>query len=290
MKYLYITLFIITLIYTTILPADAQLIIYPPEDEPEIVIYSEEMDYYFYSDGSEVVVNNVAANSQDYINNSIALTTSAYTNWGYGSGENSYNQAIMDSIEKKWGNYQLPISPVLIKATIAIESSFKAEAVSPTGYVGLMQLGTTEATQGGLSLKPCDERYNPEKNISAGLNTLKIKHGVIINPLGLYSDKPWAIRVNKFYQEHGYPTVYQQWVLTLAAYNGGGATVVRAMDYAISEGKDPRDWNNLICQSSPTKSPLYRAIVDVFSSRYALEKYYQMEVYPTKILNLAQVF
>ena len=291
MKYLLTSIIIITLIAISVIPASAQLVIYPAEDNPEVVIYSRSTDSYIYSNDGNIYFNlNDTAPSAQINNNYIAATGTVNTNWGYGSGENYYNQTILEAIDTKWGNYELPISPILIKATIAVESAFKSEAVSPTGYVGLMQLGSTEASQNGLALKPYDERYNAEKNIKAGLGTLKVKHGVIVNPLNLYADKPWAVRVNGFYQKYGYPSVYQQWVLTLAAYNGGGATVVRAMDYAISAGNDPRVWNNITTPSSPSSSPLYKAIVDIFGPRFASEKYYEMAAYPTKIMNLANIF
>lgn len=273
MKFLSLLLFTLFLAGLTCLPAQGQLIIYPADESAAtLTVYSNSDTIKFYTTTSGM----------------IASITDASTDWGYGSKENYYNDLIVTSIENYWGNYQLPITPVIVKATIAVESSFNTSAVSSTGYAGLMQLGTTEASQRGLSLKPSDERFIPSKNIKAGLETLKIKHGVIINPLGLYSDKPWAVNVNNFYEKYGYPTEYQQWALTLAAYNGGGATVVRAMSYAIDEGKDPRVWSNLLNSSNPKSSPLYKSIVATFGSSYASEKYWQMAEYPVKILNLSQ--
>ncbi|MEQ8220986.1 MAG: transglycosylase SLT domain-containing protein [Candidatus Eremiobacterota bacterium] len=209
------------------------------------------------------------------------------TNWGYGTGENKYNQVILNAIEKKWCNYELPIYPILIKATIAIESSFCSNAVSPSGYAGLMQIGKNEAKAQGLSLSPRDERFIPEKNIMAALGTLKTKHRVIKYPAEIYPNKSWAKEVNNFYSKYGKPDLYQEWILTLGAYNGGGATVLRAMNYCIKEGKDPRDWDNIYRPGNPSSSPLYRAIVDVYGSRYARGKFYEMGNYPVKIYNLA---
>ena len=217
----------------------------------------------------------------------IAGTSFINTNWGYGTGENKFNQIILNAIDKKWCNYELPIYPILIKATIAIESGFCSDAVSSSGYAGLMQLGKNEAKAQGLSLSPCDERFIPEKNIIAALGTLKTKHRVIKYPGDVYPAKFWAKEVNKFYSKYGRPDLYQEWILTLGAYNGGGATVLRAMNYCIKEGKDPRDWDNLYRPGNPSSSPLYRAIVDVYGSRYATSKYYQMGNYPLKIYNLA---
>jgi soluble lytic murein transglycosylase-like protein len=223
--------------------------------------------------------------------NIFAQETSYYfinltTDWGYGEKENLYNKIIVDSISKHWGRYELPVYPVVIKATIAVESAFRPEALSYAGYAGLMQIGVTEAKKHGLSLKPKDERFIPEKNIMVGLNTLKTKHHVILCPLDMYSQKKWAQNVNNFYLKNNYPSFSQQWTLTLAAYNGGGATVLRAMSYAIKDKKDPRVWDNLYAPENPKKSPLYRAVVDVYGKSYALSKYYQMGEYPVKILNL----
>ncbi len=209
------------------------------------------------------------------------------TNWGYGTSENKYNQIILTAIEKKWCNYELTIYPILIKATIAIESGFCPNAVSPSGYAGLMQIGKNEAKAQGLSLSPRDERFIPEKNIMAALGTLKTKHRVIKYPVEVYPNKSWAKAVNKFYGTHGKPDLYQEWILTMGAYNGGGATVLRAMNYCIKEGKDPRDWDNLYRPGHPSSSPLYRAIVDVYGTRYAKCKFYEMGNYPVKIYNLA---
>ena len=168
-----------------------------------------------------------------------------------------------------------------------MESSFRPDAVSNSGYAGLMQIGKREAQEQGLSLSPTDERLIPEKNLAAAIKILKIKHNVILHPLELYHNKPWALRVNNFYLNYGYPTIYQQWILTLAAYNGGGATVLRAMNYCILGGKDPRVWTNLVLPDKPGSSPLYKAILDIYGGSYATSKYYQMAEYPIKILDLA---
>jgi len=217
----------------------------------------------------------------------VAGASFIHTNWGYGTSENKYNQIILTAIEKKWCNYELPIYPILIKATIAIESGFCPNAVSPSGYAGLMQIGKNEAKAQGLSLSPRDERFIPEKNIMAALGTLKTKHRVIKYPAEVYPNKSWAKEVNKFYGTYGKPDLYQEWILTMGAYNGGGATVLRAMNYCIKEGRDPRDWDNLYRPGNPSCSPLYRAIVDVYGSRYARGKFYEMGNYPVKIYNLA---
>ncbi len=214
--------------------------------------------------------------------------SSINTDWGFGKNENSYNSAILKACRDKWGDYAPSLPPILVKATIAKESAFKPNAVSPAGYVGLMQLGKNEAVSQGLSLSPVDERYIPEKNINAGIGTLKTKHKVISNPLSFYPNEDFAKNVDKYFSEKGAPTTNQKWFMSLAAYNGGGGTVLRAMDYAIESGRDPREWNNLLePKDSPEKSALYKGIKDVYGDKFAMSKYYEMGKYPTWIMQRA---
>jgi soluble lytic murein transglycosylase-like protein len=210
------------------------------------------------------------------------------TSWGFGERENAYNLIILKACRDKWGSYQPPLPPLLLKATIAKESSFNPDTVSPTGYVGLMQLGKREALSQGLKLEPIDERYIPEKNVPAGVGILQNKHKVMSNPTAQYPAEEWARNVAEYYAKNGAPSDLQKWYLSLAAYNAGGGTILRAMDYAIDRGKDPRAWLNLIePRDKPAESPLYKGIVDVYGDRYALAKYYETSRYPVKILHLA---
>jgi hypothetical protein len=206
------------------------------------------------------------------------------TNWGYGDKENTFNALILKGIWEKWGNYTPAMPPLIVKSTIAQESSFNPNDVSPSGYVGLMQLGKGEALDQGLSLEPIDERYIPEKNIMAGVGTIKVKHRVISNPLDFYATEDFAKNVAQYYKEKP-PTDLQKWFLSLAAFNGGGGTVLRSMNYALAKNLDPRDWNNLIePKDSPKSSPLYGGIKDIYGENTALHKYYEMSRYPVMIL------
>jgi soluble lytic murein transglycosylase-like protein len=214
--------------------------------------------------------------------------SSINTQWGYGENENAFNGAILKGIKEKWGDLQPPVPPLVIKSDIAQESSFDPRAVSKTGYVGLMQVGKNEALAQGLSLEPVDERYIPEKNILCGVGTMKTKFKVVSNPLETYGSEDFGKNVAQYYKDSGAPSEKQLWFLTLGAFNGGGGTVLRAMNYAIADHKDPREWKNLIePKDSIKKSPLFRGIVDVFGDKFATGKYYEMGKYPVEVMKRA---
>lgn len=231
-----------------------------------------------------------------------------YTNWGYGPRENKYNETIIKAVKEKWGNSEIPLSPKLLKAAVAVESSFNPSAISKTGYVGLLQLGINEAKSQGLKvdvpLDPAkDERFCADKNLRAGTGVLKIKNYVIMNPEKYYSssikglsEEPvpqkgaipeYALLVEEAYKKYGRPSGDKIWELTLAGFNGGSGTVLRAMAKAYQNGIDPTDYRNLIePRNNPAASPLYSAIKEVYGPSRALDKYCEMSAYPLKIFEL----
>jgi uracil-DNA glycosylase family 4 len=78
----------------------------------------------------------------------------------------------------------------------AVESSFDPAARSPVGAVGLFQLMPQTASSLGLSLRPTDERLNPERNAAAAAKYLRTLH-----------------------------SQFKDWRLALAAYNAGAGKV-----------------------------------------------------------------
>lgn len=226
------------------------------------------------------------ASSLREVRDRVELTDPLYTDWGFGERENLYNALIPDAIASKWAGPP-PLPPLILKSQIAQESAFDPKAVSPSGYVGLLQLGAEEAKSQGLKLEPIDERTIPEKNVPAGVGVLGIKHGVVRNPLGLW-DTPFAHKVADYYEEKGLPSDRQIWYLSLAAYNGGGGTVLKAMASAIDRDLDPREWANLIGPvDDHKKSPLYAAIKDTYPPSMWNSKYREMSQYPIRILSRA---
>lgn len=204
------------------------------------------------------------------------------TTWGYGASENLFNQVIEDAVAKNWTDADYPLDPLTFKALVAQESAFNKDAVSRTGAVGLVQITTGTAEAYGVHVNPPpDQRRDPEVAVPAGVRILRDKLAVIKNP---NRSNDYAAPVADYYEKNGLPSQEQMKFLSLAGYNGGGSTVVRAMSHAISEGLDPRDWNNLIQSDKPVKeTPLYKAIVDTFGDRYAEGKYHEMAEYPVRI-------
>lgn len=216
------------------------------------------------------------------------------TQWGYGPAENAYNQLILDSIEAHWPDPENPIDPLMFKALIAAESSFRKDVFSRSGCAGLVQIAPDTATRFGLSLSPVDERLIPEKAIPVGLKILAEKQRVVLEPdnyfgilLGRPEKKcPFGSVVHQEYERRGAPQGADLMMLSLAAYNGGGGTVMRAMARAVEMGKNPHRWDDLV-GSGPGDSPLYAACEMIYKHG-APGKYREMSNYPRKILKLAQ--
>ncbi|MGM9992661.1 MAG: transglycosylase SLT domain-containing protein [Candidatus Bruticola sp.] len=213
------------------------------------------------------------------------------TSWGYGTRENSYNGYIFNSVAKVWPHQKVvPLNPLLLKSLLACESGFDPEAVSYTGAVGIAQLTPETAKRFGLGWSASRD---PQQAIPAGVKVLAEKAKVIIDPgnyhkmMGLTPDRClYAQKVAAAYQKYGVPSTEQYWCLMLAAYNGGGGTILRAMAIASDRGLDPRQWVNLVGDmNAPHNTPLYLACQDIFRGG-ALSKYREIANYPGKIIKL----
>ncbi len=214
------------------------------------------------------------------------------TAWGYGARENLYNQAILQAVQSTWPHPEVPLPPTLFKSLIAAESAFNPQAVSATGALGLVQLTPDTARRFGLNWSTARD---PRHAVPAGVRVLAEKARAVLDPARYHQllgrkpeDCPYAARVAQAYETLGPPSTEQCWPLVLAAYNGGGGTVLRAMALAYDRGLDPRDWNNLVGDpTNPGQTPLYLACVQIYRQG-AAGKYREMRQYPEKILRRYQ--
>ncbi len=211
-----------------------------------------------------------------------------YTSWGFGVRENKYNASILKSVNTVWPHENYPLDPMLLKSLLAAESSFNPTAVSPTGAVGIAQLTPDSAKRFGLNWTTVRD---PQYAIPAGVQVLAEKAQAILNPgeyhklLGIKPEScAYALNVANAYEVLGAPDTDQAWPLILAAYNGGGGTILRAMSTAWKRGLDPRDWNNLVGdRRDPSNAPLYLACVDIYRWG-APSKYKEIADYPVRIM------
>jgi membrane-bound lytic murein transglycosylase D len=103
-----------------------------------------------------------------------------------------------------------------------VESSFDRRAQSPAGAAGLFQLMPATAKRFGLSLWPRDQRYQPEPSATASAQYLKYLH-----------DR------------------FNDWRLTLAAYNAGEGTVQKLLDRYKTRSYDD------IAEHLPAETQMY---------------------------------
>lgn len=105
----------------------------------------------------------------------------------------------IDKYSNKYG-----VDSAIIKAVVQAESNFNHQCISKTGAVGLMQLMPTAAKEMGLTINSkIDERWDPEKNIEAGIKYLTKYHKIISSHFG-----------------------EENWDYTLAGYNAGPNLVI----------------------------------------------------------------
>ena len=213
------------------------------------------------------------------------------TSWGFGHRENLFNDLIVKSVGDIWQDSTSPLPPVLYKSLMAVESAFNPSAVSSAGAAGLTQLMPDTAKRFGLAR---EDRLDPNKSVPVGILAFQEKYRVVLEPanyskiIGLPVEKvPFSVKVAEYYSTQGQPQGDERWQLALAAYNGGGGTVLRAMSYAIDAKLDPRQWDNLAgTPGHALNTPLHKACIDVYGPHSGSRKVFELAAYPRKIMNL----
>ena len=94
------------------------------------------------------------------------------------------------------------LDPRLIRQVAIHESNLNPNAVSPTGPIGVMQLGSAAATEGGISPS---QRFNPVDNIMAGSRYYKKQQDTFgdKNAYAAYHDGPTAVASGKPISKEG---------------------------------------------------------------------------------------
>lgn len=90
---------------------------------------------------------------------------------------------VLEMIDEIAPKYNL--EPALIKAMVKAESNFNNQCISRSGAVGLIQLMPDTAREMGLKVNSSiDERWNPRKNLEAGIAYISKYKKIISNKLG----------------------------------------------------------------------------------------------------------
>lgn len=157
----------------------------------------------------EIIINPAQGTSSSSTSNSVDLSPSKVKYAG--STGDVYDKSkpkpskdqIYEWIDKYSTKYG--VDPSLIKAMVRAESDFNHQVISRSGAVGLIQLMPETAKEMGLVVNDeIDERWNPEKNLEAGIKYISKYHKIISKHFG-----------------------YENWDYTIAGYNAGPNRVMR---------------------------------------------------------------
>lgn len=208
-----------------------------------------------------------------------------------GTGDNAAGSATnrFDSIIDGAVRHFPGLPPAVLKGLLWQESGFNPAVINEYGYAGIAQFGRTEAREAGLRVGRAgtlsDERLDPVRAIPAAARLLQLKASRLA---GLA------------FARYGQPVGTEYWKFTLAAYNGGEATVALAMGHAYRRGlavarshgmvgvealsyarRYAAQWENL--KQGGGGSPLALAVARYFPA-LAEPKYREIGNYPANVL------
>ncbi len=135
-----------------------------------------------------------------------------------------------------------------LAAIIQTESGWDAKSVSEGGAVGLMQI-----MEGSSREEEWNNRYDLKTNISAGIRIYEAKE----NALKAYLPPE---KLKKKDAKAYNAALWEHFKMVNAAYNGGQAVVIRAIEMAVKENHKPgwkQEWKDVVPYLEKACDPFY---------------------------------
>lgn len=145
------------------------------------------------------------------------------------------DKELLDHIQGLCADYEIPVELVL--AMIEVESTYRADAVSKAGAIGLMQV-IPEAHEPRMNRLNCPDLLDPYQNVTVGMNYLAELidkyDGNIHKALTAYHHGPTGAK-DKFFGQGTYQTEYSLKVLETAEKIKKGMTEMFFTDDPVSD-------------------------------------------------------
>lgn len=142
---------------------------------------------------------------------------------------------LLDHIQGLCADYEIPVELVL--AMIEVESSYKADAVSPVGAQGLMQV-IPEYHEDRMNRLNCTDLFNPYHNVTVGMDYLAELideyDGSLHKALTAYNHGPKGAK-DKFFGQGTYQTEYSLKVLNITEKIEKGMTTMNFTDDPVKD-------------------------------------------------------
>lgn len=177
------------------------------QQNPEVLVQVD------FQESDDMRMERIINEWKERLDNSRARKRGKYPVYQDVYSKSIHAKNLKELLEESARAYQVELP--LVIALMKIESGFNPRAISRAGASGLMQLMPGTARLMGLVVNnEIDERYNPAKNIKAGVRYLRIMLDTFDNPveaIAAYNIGPRAISVgvpsNKETLQHVYKVI-----------------------------------------------------------------------------------